>query len=57
MISKAKEKVKSENVSFKILDITEDWDLEENKFDLITFNLVLEHVENLTFFLSKLTNI
>lgn len=49
MISKAKEKVKSENVSFKILDITKDWDLEENKFDLITFNLILEHIENLTF--------
>jgi ubiquinone/menaquinone biosynthesis C-methylase UbiE len=49
MISKAKEKVKSENVSFKIADITKDWDLEENKFDLITFDLILEHVETLTF--------
>ena len=49
MISKAKGKVKSENVSFKIADITKEWDLEENKFDLITFNLILEHIENLTF--------
>jgi malonyl-CoA O-methyltransferase len=49
MISKAKEKVKSENVSFKIMDITKDWNLEENKFDLITFNLILEHVEKLNF--------
>ena len=49
MISKAKEKVKSENVSLKIADITKDWDLEENKFDLITFDLILEHVETLTF--------
>jgi ubiquinone/menaquinone biosynthesis C-methylase UbiE len=49
MISKAKKKVKSENVSFKIADITKDWGLEENKFDLITFNLILEHIENLNF--------
>lgn len=49
MISKAKEKVKSENVSFKLRDITKDWNLEENQFDLITFNLILEHIENLNF--------
>ena len=49
MITKAKEKVKSENVSFKIRDITKEWNLEEKKFDLITFNLILEHIENLTF--------
>jgi len=49
MINKAKEKVESENVRFKIRDITEEWDLAEEKFDLITFNLILEHIENLTF--------
>lgn len=49
MITKAKEKVKSNNVSFKIIDITKEWNLEENKFNLITFNLILEHIENLTF--------
>lgn len=49
MISKAKEKVKSENANFQIADITKDWNLEENKFDLITFNLILEHIENLNF--------
>lgn len=49
MITKAKEKVKFENVTFKIRDITKEWNLEENKFDLITFNLILEHIENLTF--------
>jgi ubiquinone/menaquinone biosynthesis C-methylase UbiE len=49
MISKAKEKVKSKNISFKIADISKDWDLEENRFALITFNLILEHIENLTF--------
>jgi ubiquinone/menaquinone biosynthesis C-methylase UbiE len=54
MISKAKKKVISKNVSFKIADITKDWDLEENKFDLITFNLILEHVENLTFIFEQI---
>lgn len=49
MITKAKEKVKSENVSYKIRDITKEWNFEENNFDLITFNLILEHIENLTF--------
>lgn len=49
MINKAKEKVKSENVSFKIRDITKEWNFKENNFDLITFNLILEHIENLTF--------
>lgn len=49
MISKAKEKIKSNNVIFKIADITKEWNLEENKFALITFNLILEHVEDLGF--------
>lgn len=49
MISRAKEKVKSKNISFQIADITKDWDLEENRFALITFNLILEHIEDLGF--------
>jgi malonyl-CoA O-methyltransferase len=49
MVAKAKEKVKSENVGFKIRDITKDWNLEENNFDLITFNLILEHIKDLNF--------
>ena len=49
MISKAKKKVISKNVSFKIVDITKDWNLKGNKFDLITFNLILEHIEDLGF--------
>jgi malonyl-CoA O-methyltransferase len=41
--------VNTDKVRFHISDVTKKWDLEENKFDLITFNLILEHVENLIF--------
>lgn len=47
MISKAREKVNSENVSFIVSDITKEWEIGNDKFDLITFNLILEHIENL----------
>lgn len=47
MISKAKEKVKSDSVRFQICDINRAWIIEENYFDLITFNLILEHIENI----------
>lgn len=47
MISKAREKVNLENVSFIVSDITKEWEIGNDKFDLITFNLILEHIENL----------
>jgi malonyl-CoA O-methyltransferase len=53
MISKAKEKVKSKNVRFIISDITKKWKVEENNFDLITFNLILEHIKDLNFVLAE----
>ncbi|MEP6894069.1 MAG: class I SAM-dependent methyltransferase [Chloroflexota bacterium] len=47
MIEKAREKVKTENVRFEIADLTKRWACEDNAYDLITCNLVLEHIENL----------
>lgn len=44
---KAKEKIKSKNVHFCQADITNDWNFINKQFDLITFSLVLEHIENL----------
>lgn len=35
------------NVNFIQADITNSWTFTNNKFDLITFSLVLEHIENL----------
>jgi ubiquinone/menaquinone biosynthesis C-methylase UbiE len=53
MIEKAKEKVQAENVQFSIMDITQKWNFEDQSFDLILCNLVLEHIENLSFVFSE----
>ncbi|MEQ1826129.1 MAG: class I SAM-dependent methyltransferase [Pirellula sp.] len=47
MMSIAKQKVTAKNVCWQRLDITMPWTMRESHFDLITFNLVLEHVEDL----------
>lgn len=57
MLTKAKEKVQSPNVSFLQFDITKDWSFTNTPFDLITFSLVLEHIENIGTILKKASNI
>ena len=47
MLTIAKEKIKSENVVFQQADILQPWTFADQKFDLINFSLVLEHIENL----------
>ncbi|MBC5773159.1 class I SAM-dependent methyltransferase [Pontibacter sp. KCTC 32443] len=47
MLAKAKQKVTSAKVQFTQADITKDWSFCEGKYNLITFSLVLEHIENL----------
>lgn len=47
MLAIAKQKIFSENVSFITADITQKWDFAVEPFDLITFSLVLEHIEDL----------
>lgn len=47
MLSKAKEKIHSDKVQFLQANINEDWNFTNEKFDLISFSLVLEHIENL----------
>jgi len=53
MIEKAKEKVPAINVGFSIADITKKWPCNDGEFDLIVCNLVLEHVEDLSFIFSE----
>jgi malonyl-CoA O-methyltransferase len=53
MISKAKEKVKSKNVVFIQSDITHKWPIKNNLIELVTCNLILEHIENLEFIFSE----
>ncbi len=53
MIEKAKEKVRAKNVRFSRMDITQPWDFENQSFDLIVCNLVLEHIQDLSFIFSE----
>ncbi|MBV9384878.1 MAG: class I SAM-dependent methyltransferase [Chroococcidiopsidaceae cyanobacterium CP_BM_ER_R8_30] len=53
MLQKAKEKLESNNVTFSVLDILEPWSCNDQSADLIVCNLVLEHVENLSFVFSE----
>ena len=47
MIGKAKEKINSGAVEFLLADISKAWAFPIKQFDLITFSLVLEHIEDL----------
>ncbi|HEX6889050.1 MAG TPA: class I SAM-dependent methyltransferase [Chryseolinea sp.] len=47
MLSKAKEKIRSGNVNFIRADVNGSWTFTTKLFDLITFSLVLEHIEDL----------
>ncbi len=50
MLAKAKEKIIASHVQFVQADITQPWSFSKPAFyDLITFSLVLEHIENLDF--------
>ena len=49
MIEKAREKIKAENVIFSVADLTQKWPCEDVSYDLIICNLVLEHIEDLSF--------
>lgn len=55
MLAKAKEKIKATNVQFHQADITHDWDFVSNTYDLATFSLVLEHIEDLNTIFQKLS--
>ncbi len=57
MISKAKEKINSDRIQFLQADITNPWAFTKEKFDLITFSLVLEHIENLDFIFSEASKV
>ena len=47
MLKIAKNKVRCSHVEFVEADITKSWDFAESSVDLITINLVLEHVKNM----------
>ena len=53
MLDKAKKKLNSNNVTFSVGDITEKWIFSDRSVDLVTCNLVLEHVQDLSFIFSE----
>jgi len=53
MIERAKAKDPGNNVTFELANITQAWPCEDNSIDLVTCNLVLEHVEDISFVFSE----
>src|SRR5690349_5384833 len=53
MIAKAREKVHAANVKFSAADLTHRWPCEDEAYDLITCNLVLEHIQDLSHIFSE----
>ena len=47
MIARAKIKITSEKVIFRQADLFQPWNFADRQYDLVTFSLVLEHIENL----------
>jgi len=57
MLANAKMKINSNKVAFIQADITREWTFADKKFDLVTFSLVLEHIEDLNDIFFKLTKV
>jgi ubiquinone/menaquinone biosynthesis C-methylase UbiE len=53
MLKKAMKKPGLQNVTFAMADITKQWPCKDRFADLIVCNLVLEHIENLSFIFSQ----
>ena len=58
MLTKAKAKIQLDKVEFIQADINSEWRFANNRlFDLATFSLVLEHIENLDGIFEKLSKV
>lgn len=55
MLAKAKEKINSKKVEFVQADITSAWNF-GNEFDLVSFSLVLEHINDLEHIFRETSN-
>jgi ubiquinone/menaquinone biosynthesis C-methylase UbiE len=53
MMAIARSRVKAENVTFSLADITQPWQIENGSVDLVACNLILEHIEDLGFVFSE----
>jgi ubiquinone/menaquinone biosynthesis C-methylase UbiE len=57
MLAKAKEKINNANVEFIQADILLDWNFTNEKYELVSFSLVLEHIEDLEPIFEKVSKI
>jgi len=53
MIEKASAKLSNEKVTFAVANITQRWPCEDQSIDLISCNLVLEHISDLSFIFAQ----
>jgi ubiquinone/menaquinone biosynthesis C-methylase UbiE len=53
MLAKAREKIVDTKVQFKQADITVDWTFHNGLYDMVTFSLVLEHIEYLDYIFNQ----
>jgi len=53
MLAKARGKIDSPKVNFIQADITKPWHFIDSSYDLVTFSLVLEHIQNLSAIFEK----
>ena len=49
MLMAAKRKINKNNIEFVTADITKPWNFTDQKADLVTCSLILEHIENVDF--------
>ncbi|MDX2282277.1 MAG: class I SAM-dependent methyltransferase [Saprospiraceae bacterium] len=57
MLAKAKSKISAPHVQFLQADILQDWTFATQAYDLVTFSLILEHIEHLDPIFQKLAPI
>ena len=57
MLEIAKNKINSAKVNFSEADITKDWTFANSTYDLVTFSLMLEHIEDLHAVFQKLSKV
>jgi len=55
MLARAKDKINSNRVLFKQADITSRWNFRDGLYDLVTFSLVLEHIDNLDYVFNEVS--
>jgi ubiquinone/menaquinone biosynthesis C-methylase UbiE len=57
MLEIAKNKISSDKVNFIQADITKDWTFAKGSYDLVTFSLMLEHIQDLNAVFQKLAKV